>query len=188
MSYGQNVSDVTASKPATGGAVRRAPLGTTAPTDASSTLGNAFIPLGYISDDGLTHSFSPSSETVKSWGGDIVYAYSSERPETYKAKFIEALNEEVLKVVYGNSNVTVDGSTGQISVNHNPSDLEEAVYVIDEVLRNGALRRTVIPRGKPTTIGDDDRSDTGITGYDITLTCMADAAGNSSYEYILPAS
>lgn len=188
MSYGQDVSNVTASKPATGGAVKRAPLGTTLPTDASSTLAAAYINLGYINDDGLTHSFSPSSETVKSWGGDVVYAYSSERPDTYGATFIEALNLELLKVVYGSANVSCSTATGLITVKHNPSELEEAVYVIDEVLRNGALKRTVIPRGKPTTIGDNDSVDTKVTGYDITITCMADSSGNSAYEYILPAS
>ena len=45
------VSNVTAGKAKVGGAVSRAVLGTTLPTSAAATLDNAFVNLGYISDE-----------------------------------------------------------------------------------------------------------------------------------------
>ena len=44
-----DATKVTVSKPKTGGAIYRAPLGTSLPTDASSELDVAFKELGYAS-------------------------------------------------------------------------------------------------------------------------------------------
>lgn len=53
------VSNVTAAKPRTGGAIYRAPLGTAIPTDATTALAEAFKALGYLSEDGLVNTNSP---------------------------------------------------------------------------------------------------------------------------------
>lgn len=185
--FGQNVNNVTAAKPKTGGAVWRAPIGTTLPTDASTALSTSFKSLGFISDAGLTHSFSPSAQQIRDWGGEVVYSYSQERPDTYQATFIEYMNTELLKTVYGDANVTVTGTTGQRTVTHNNNELDEYVYVIDEVLRGGALKRTVIPNGKVTAVGEEQNVHTGLIGYQVTITAMEDSSGNTSYDYILPA-
>ena len=59
-----DAKNVTAAKPKVGGAVWRAPLGTTLPTDAKTALDKAFKSLGYISGDGLTNANSPSVFTL----------------------------------------------------------------------------------------------------------------------------
>ena len=106
-----NTANVSAGKPKVAGAVYRAPKGTTLPTDATTALASAFVDMGYISEDGVVNSNSPSSEKIKDWGGQTVLIVKSDKPDTFKIKFIEALNSAVLQTVYGSANVTTGTGT-----------------------------------------------------------------------------
>lgn len=182
-----DVKNVTASKPKKGGAVWRAPLGTDIPTTASESLDAAFKSLGYVSEDGVTNSNSATTEKVKAWGGDVVLDSQTEKPDIFKMKLIEAMNVEVLKTVYGDKNVTGDLSSG-ISIKANSEEQEECIWVVDMILKENALKRVVIPRGKVTAVGDITYKDGQAIGYDTTISAVADGDGQTHYEYILAAS
>lgn len=175
---------VTVAKPKKGGAVFRAPLGTPLPVSASEALNEAFVSLGYISTDGVTNANSPESESVKAWGGDTVYTYKKEKPDTFKMTLIEALNVEVLKAVYGDSNVTGTLETG-LAITANNDEQEENALVIDTILRGGILKRVVIPTAAVTAVGDVQYADESVLGYETTFTATPDDAGNTHYEYMV---
>lgn len=179
------VTNVSAGKPKVSGAIYRAPLssGLVLPTDATTALGTDFKALGYVSDDGLTNTNSPDSETIKAWGGDTVLTIQTEKPDEFQLTLIEVLNTDVLAAVYGSSNVSGSLTSG-ITVKANADEPEEAAWVIDMVMRGGVLKRIVIPDGKVTEIGDIEYTDEDAVGYELTVQAMPDASGQTHYEYI----
>lgn len=178
-----NVGNVTAGKPKVTGAVFRAPEGSTLPTDATSDLDTAFQCLGYVSEDGVTNSNSPSSEQVCAWGGDVVLSTQTEKPDTFQLKFIESKNVNVLKMIYGDSHVTGDLETG-IKVDVTAEDPGPAAYVIEMTLKNGDLKRIVIPSASISEMGDIVYNDSEAVGYEVTLLATADDSGCTHHEYI----
>lgn len=177
-----NTQYVATGKPKVGGAVFRAPLGTTLPTDAKMALDDAFKELGFISEDGVTSSNTRQSEEKKAWGGTTVMTSQTEYTDTWKAVFIEVLRLEVLKMVYGDANVTGTLETG-ITVKANAAQLPAAAYVFDMIL-NGAIKRVVLPIANISEIGDMQYVDNDLAGYDTTLSALPDTEENTHYEYI----
>lgn len=176
-------SNVTAGKPKIGGAIYVAPAGTALPTDATTALADTYVSLGYVSEDGVTNSNSPSSDNIKAWGGDIVMNLMTEKADNFTFTLIEALNVDVLKFVYGDSNVTGTLATG-ITVKANSSIPSSKVIVIDMIMTDGALKRVVMPSAYISKVGDIVYKDDEAVGYETTVLCPPDAQGNTHYEYI----
>ncbi|MCC8181526.1 MAG: phage tail protein [Clostridiales bacterium] len=176
-------TNVSVGKPKTTGAIYRAASGTTLPTDATTALADAYTAMGYVSEDGVTNSNSPETDSIKAWGGDVVLTTQTEKSDTFKFTLIESLNAEVLKAVYGDDNVSGALSTG-ITVKANSDEQKAYVWVIDMILRNGTLKRIVIPLAAVTEVGDITYADSDCIGYELTLTATPDSDGQTHYEYI----
>lgn len=176
-------TNVTVGKPKVGGAVHWAPLGTTLPTSATEALNVAFVDLGYVSEDGLTNNNSPESDTVKAWGGDTVLNMQTDRPDTFALTLIEAMNEDVLKTIYGSSNVTADGN-GNLTVKATAQDMVSGAWVFDMVLKGGRAKRIVVPNGTISELGEIVYKDDEAVGYNITITDVPDTNSVYHYEYI----
>lgn len=179
-----DVKNVSAAKPATGGAISIAPVGTPLPTDATSALPAAWKKMGYVSEDGLTNDTAIETENIKAWGGDTVLVTRTSREDTFSYTLLEVLNLAVLQYVYGAENVSGDLTSGiKIQVN-NKSD-EAVSIVVDMVLNGGILKRIVVPSGSVSEVGTITYRDNEPIGYNTTLSCVPDASENTHYEYIV---
>jgi hypothetical protein len=181
-----STANVNIGKPKIGGAIYRAPIGTTLPTSATVALDEKFVCLGYASDDGFTNSNSPTSNNIKAWGGDIVYTYNSDQTDTFGFTLLESTNPDVLKTVYGDDNVSGTLATGLV-VKANTTEKSASSWVFELVLQGGGAKRIVVPKAFVTEIGEIGYSDESAVGYQITITAMVDDAGNTHYEYMTTA-
>lgn len=184
---GNTANNVSVGKPATAGAIFRAPLGTTLPTDPTTTLDSAtFKCLGYISSDGVSNSQSRETSEVVAWGGDVVLTPQTKKTDTFKFTLIEGLNAEVLKTVFGDTNVEGTSLATGITVKANSKELEHAVYIIDRIYNDGTKSRTVIPNAQPTAIDDVSYKDNDPIGFPVTLTANPydGYSGDTHREYL----
>ena len=170
--------NVSVAKPKIAGAIYRAPLGTALPKDVTTKLDVKFLELGYAGEDGITNDNSIESEDFKAWGGTVVLTTQKEKKDTFKLKFIESLNKNVMETIYGKSNVEGTLEAG-LTVKANAADVESASYVIEMILRNGVAKRIVIPEGKISELGEVTYKDDELIAYEVTITALPDNDGNT---------
>lgn len=179
---GNTATNVSTGKPNISGAVFAAPIGTTLPTDATTALDNAFVCLGYVSEDGLTNNNEMDVSTIKAWGGAIVYRSLTELDDNFALTLIESENVDVLKAVYGDANVTTVNDTTKVEVI--AEDPQEKVWVFELALRGGKAKRIVIPDGAVTAREAITYNDSDAIGYGITVSAYPDANGKTHIEYL----
>ncbi len=176
-------ANVTAAKPKIGRAVYRGATTLTLPTDATTTLPTGFVCLGYVGEEGLTNAIENETDEIKAWGGDVVLALNKGNKITSKFKLVETMNTDVLKAVFGSTNVTGTMSTG-IATKISGINDESAAWVVDMILRDGALKRICIPSASITEMAEIVYSDSEEVGYDVTILQTPDKNGFAQYEYI----
>lgn len=178
-----NVQNVTAGKPFEGGAVFCAPINSSLPTSALEELDAAFENVGYISEDGVVNTNTPTTQSTKAWGGDIVLNTVTEKADHYKFTMLEVVNLNALKAVYGADNVSGDLSTG-IVVHANTKDVPEMAWVIDMMYKGGIRHRIVISDAQCVLSGDISYTDGGAVGFPVDLTAYPDENGDTHIDYI----
>jgi len=183
MPNANNASNVSTGKPKVTGGVWVAPKGTTLPTDSTTALGSSYTCLGYVSDEGVENSNELDMSTVKAWGGNIVYRSLTELTDEFKFALIESKNPEVLKSVYGASNVSVTEG-GDIRVDIVAEDPIELVWVFDIALRGDTAKRIIVPDGAVTAREAITYNDGDPISYGITVSAYPDETGKTHHEYI----
>lgn len=178
-----------ATRPTDGGVFYRAPLGTTLPTDATSSLNPAFVDLGWVGEEGISVTVTRDTTKHHAFGGDLVKTTQDNYESTIKLTLLES-DPDVLETVFGAGNVTLSTSGGSrtITVAHGSAPLPLQAWVA-EVIDGNKVRRLVIQEGKVVNVDDIMYVHSDLVKYTITVDCYKPATGNSEavLEYIYDA-
>lgn len=183
-------ANVVAGTPLAAGGVYIAPLGTALPTDPTTALNAAFKSAGYIGEDGLTESADRSTDKIKAWGGDTVKVVQTDFSLTYSFTFLESLNSDVLKAVYGSGTGVVTttaatASAGTIyAVKVNGDVLPHNAFVFE--IKDGYSRiRICVPDGQVTSVGEITYNNSDVVGYSVTIEAYKDSTtGANALKYL----
>lgn len=178
----EEVGNVFAAEPSAAGAAFVAPLGTTLPTSVDGALDAAFVGLGYVGEDGITETSERSTDEKKDMGGRIVKVLQTEYNHSFKFVLLESLNADVLKAIYGASNVTVtpaDGTHGtQVKVRKTSKKLPHQTWVFDTIDSElSAKYRNCVADGQVTSVGDVTLASKDTIEYEVELKVFESSTG-----------
>lgn len=179
-----NAELVNAFSPKVSGGIRVAPKGTDLPTDATTELPEAYVSLGYVSEDGVSREYSVDKEKIQAWGGNTVKQLTSSTEANLSFSLIETSNLDALRFVYGNDAVDGDAEAGEYVVDLGTAEAPEMVIVIDMYDKSaGNLARIVIERGQVAELGEVAYKHGEISALEVTVTALEGSDGQLIREY-----
>lgn len=158
------------------GGIYHAPLGTELPTDATSEISEAFLDVGYISEDGVTQSTSTDVENIVAWqNGDVVRKVQTSHDLTFQFSMLETTAEN-MGLYYADR----DASDSVVKVTGSQSERKSWIL---ELVDGDDVVRIVVPDGNVTERGDLTWANGEAVMYDVTITAYPDADGVKAYIY-----
>lgn len=168
----------------TTGALCKAALGTTGPTDARSALGTGWSSAaGYLSESGITLNINRSTSTIKDWGLNTVRVATTDFTTNVTGELLQ-MGEDEASLLFGAANVDVTAATttapATVKVGIGPSMPDPGSYCFN--MKDGDRRgRIYVPNGQITQVG----SPTFVPGsgnvWPFTMDCYDDGTGHSVY-------
>lgn len=177
---GNTLGNIYAAQPLTTGVCFVAPLGTPGPTDALvevSTLSASWVDLGYTGTEGFMEKNERKITLKRSFGGGVVKTLQDEYSASLDFVLQESLNANVLKAVFGPTNVVVTAATtlhgNQVQVFKNSRKLPHQSWIIDTFDDElSAKYRNFAADAQITTLADIKVVHNDIIEYKVTLECF----------------
>lgn len=150
-----------------------APVGSTAPTDATSALDAAWLGLGYVGEDGVTEAYDETIEEIVAWqNAAVVRSNTTESKATLKLKLIET-KKRTLELYHKGSTVVTNGAEYKIDVKTPTTDLRAFVLQVVDGTKD---LRIYVPTGEVTERGEIVYANGEPVGFEVTLTCYPNAS------------
>ena len=163
------------------GAIYKATLGSTAPTDAVTALSGAYVDLGYLHQDGIEESWDDSVSRFTAWqNSTVIRSAVTDSVGTLKFTMLET-KKTTLEVFYRGSTVTTP-SAGNYKLSVKPIVSAPATWVLD-VIDGTKLIRNYIGNGEITERGSVMWQNGEMVAYPVTMTVYPDANGDLMVKY-----
>lgn len=173
--------DATKARVGITGAIYKAPLGSTAPTDATTALAAAYLDLGYISEDGIEESWDDSVQRFVAWqNATVIRSAVTDSVGTLTFQMLET-KKTTLEAFYRGSTVTTP-SAGNYRIQVKPIVAAPSAWVFD-IVDGSKLIRKYIGNGEITERGSIMYANSEMVMYPVTLTFYPDANGNLMEQY-----
>ena len=163
------------------GAIAKAPVGTTMPTDARTALPSAWTTGGYVAEGGLTLNINRSTTTIKDWALSSVRVATTDFETTIEFEWLQT-DEFAAVTMFGADNVSKTAATttaGEIlNIGIGPSMPESGAFVFS--MKDGDRRvRILAPNAQVTAVGSPTFQPGDAVKWPVTLTCYDDGTGHS---------
>lgn len=145
------------------GAVSTAPVGTPAPTDATTPLGPEWFNRGYVGEDGLTEENTVSRDEKRAWQRRTVLRRTvTEAGTTYTFRILQ-INRENIELIRG----TTFNADGSITVDPGV-EYESLSWVLD--IEDGVRGiRKYLPSAQLSEVASITYNNDELIGWDVTV-------------------
>lgn len=139
--------------------------------------------LGFITSDAVTRTVDRSAENVYAWGGYLLAVAISEVAVNVTFNCAEYLNQPAQELLYGSANVTVDDSTGLMSISGKLSTLPDHVSIMVLVKSENANGCIIYDDFQCVEFEDVQLMETEPTVVPINGVAYANESGENFREY-----
>ena len=175
-----NKANVGSAKGVAGGYIFWAPAGTQLPTDCATPLGEAFVNLGFVGDDGVSMSDEIDTEDHADMNGEIVDSSRTGYKATLTTVLME-LKKATQELYYGSSNVTDNG--GLLTVHNRGDEGPHGVLVLELLLKGKRRLRKVCPDAQIVEMGELKAVSSDIYAREATFNLYKDESGDYWTDY-----
>ncbi|WP_230670765.1 phage tail tube protein [Rathayibacter sp. Leaf248] len=159
------------------GGVLTAPAGTTGRTDPKSGVPAGYSANGYVSEDGLSKTENRDVTTIKEWSGLVVKRTQTGFEVEFSFAFLEYLNADAAKAIYGDDAVVVTPATAehgeQMIVTVSGKESPRLAWIFD-MADGDAVISIEVPDAQVTATGDTSYNTSGAALRQVTLTAYFD--------------
>lgn len=183
-----NVSNAFVANPIDTGVLFSAPVGSTLPTDASTTIASPFLANdhGAVGEDGFSVSPTRSSKDIKMFGGGLFIDVQDEYTETVKIVLLEEDNDAVIKSTFGDANVTTTAATstkGTLRTIYHTDDVLPIKAWVVQAKSGDKRKRFVIEKARVSEVAEIKNVHNDTTRSELTLKVFKGTNGKYVTEY-----
>lgn len=150
-----------------GGAVFWAPKGTALPTDWEEELVPAFIPVGILSEDGVSEGLSVDTNKIKGWpGGMTVRVTNTTTEKTMQFTMLEN-SPLAAKLYYGASDPVTSGTGARVEIPSAVPTVEGCIVL--EKWDGDVCERRITNLAQVSDRGDLTANNEDASGKEVTL-------------------